>query len=354
MSDSSLSSAEHLERVREYYGKVLSANTDLKTSACCSPNGVSASQKEILLNIEEEVLSKFYGCGTPIPPALSGCTVLDLGCGTGRDAYLLSKLVGEQGSVIGVDMTDEQLEVARRHIDTQTQRFGFKEPNVDFRKGFIEDLSAAGIADNSIDVVVSNCVINLSPDKERVFSEIFRVLKPGGELYFADVFASRRVPDELKGDPVLAGECLSGALYIEDFRRTLERLGCPDYRVFERHLIELHDPEVNSKIGMINFCSLTVRAFKLSSLEDRCEDYGQSAVYLGGIEDNPHSFLLDDHHLFEIHRPKAVCGNTALMLEETRFKNFFKISGDRSRHFGLFDCSESIPSGKNEIEASCC
>jgi arsenite methyltransferase len=144
--------------------------------------------RPILNEIHTEILDRFYGCGSPIPSALEGATLLDLGCGTGRDAYMLAKLVGPNGRVIGLDMTDEQLDVARRHIDYHMKKFGYASPNVDFREGFMEDLAAAGIADNSIDLVVSNCVINLSPNKEKVFSEILRVLKPSGELYFSDVF----------------------------------------------------------------------------------------------------------------------------------------------------------------------
>jgi len=104
--------------------------------------------------------------------------------------------------------------------------FDLAKPNVEFRKGVIENLKeSAGIEDNSIDVVISNCVINLSADKEAVFREVWRILKPGGELYFSDVFSDRRVPQHLKDDKVLWGECLSGALYIEDFRRMLARVG---------------------------------------------------------------------------------------------------------------------------------
>ena len=112
-------------------------------------------------------------------------------------------------------MTDAQLDVARKYQDEQARRFGFDASNVDFRAGFIEDLAELGIEDNSVDLVVSNCVINLTPFKDQVFSEIYRVLKPGGELYFSDVFCDRRIPDELRDDPVLRGECLGGALYIE-------------------------------------------------------------------------------------------------------------------------------------------
>ncbi|MDO9264855.1 MAG: methyltransferase domain-containing protein [Desulfosalsimonadaceae bacterium] len=261
--------------------------------------------------IDDEIINRFYGCGSPIPPALEGCRALDLGCGTGRDVYVASRLVGDNGFVIGVDMTGEQLDVANRYVDAMTRKFGYKIPNVDFRKGYIEDLNALKIADESINVVISNCVLNLSPDKPSVFREIFRVLKPGGELFFSDVFAGRRVPEHLADDPVLHGECLAGAMYVEDFRRLLAALGCPDYRVTAKRRIFIDNPEVESKIGMVDFYSMTVRAFKLNELEDICEDYGQVAVYQGSVPHHPHFFDLDDHHRFFTGKPMLVCGNTA-------------------------------------------
>jgi SAM-dependent methyltransferase len=237
-------------------------------------------------------------------------------------------------------------------------RFGYSRPNVDFRKGYIEDLKELAIEDNSVDVVISNCVVNLSPDKSPVFSEIFRVLKPGGELYFSDVFAGRRVPEELRSDPVLRGECLSGALYIEDFRRLLRDVGCPDYRAVSKTRLSIDDPEIEAKVGMIEFCSVTVRAFKLDSLEDICEDYGQAAVYLGTIPHYPHEFTLDDHHVFVAGKPMLVCGNTASMLQETRYGKHFTVIGDRSTHFGPFDCPcTPSPTGANGQDPStrpCC
>lgn len=342
-----------LESVKEYYGKLLTGTKDLKTNACCSMESFPETQRRMLAQIDGEILDKFYGCGSPIPPALDGCTVVDLGCGTGRDVYLTSRLVGPDGFVIGVDMTDEQLEVARRHRDAQTKKFGYERPNVDFRKGYIEDLAPIGIEENSVDVVISNCVLNLSPAKERVFAEIFRVLKPGGELYFSDVFAGRRVPEALRHDPVLYGECLSGSLYIEDFRRLLGKLGCSDYRLVSKRLITLDNPEIEARAGMIDFYSMTVRAFKLASLEDICEDYGQTAVYQGTIPDMPHRFPLDDHHLFLTGKPMLVCGNTAAMVGETRYARHFKVIGDRSAHFGPFDCA---PAAAKESGGggSCC
>ncbi len=334
-------------QVKEYYGKVLKGKNDLKTSACCAAEAPPAHLREVMGQIADEVMERFYGCGSPIPLALEGCTVLDLGCGTGRDVFVCSALVGEKGHVYGVDMTDEQLEVARGHVAPQTARFGLSEPNVTFKKGYMEDLQAAGIKDNSIDVVISNCVINLSPNKADVFSEIFRVLKPGGELYFSDVFADRRLPKSLMNDPVLLGECLAGAMYIEDFRRMLQNLGVPDYRAVSACPISPEDEEIADKLGFAEFMSMTVRAFKLDSLEDLCEDYGQVARYQGTIPHAKHAFVLDDHHIFETGKPMLVCGNTAAMVKETRLGKHFQVEGDRSIHYGPFPC------GPEESAGSC-
>lgn len=347
-------SAKTLEQVRDYYGRVLAGSADLKTSACCTTEAMPRELIPIARQLHPEVTERFYGCGSPIPPALEGATVLDLGCGTGRDCYLLSKLIGEKGRVIGVDMTDEQLEVARRHRDYHTEVFGMRESNVDFRQGYIEDLKSLGIADASMDTVISNCVINLSPDKRAVFSEIFRVLKPGGELYFSDVFADRRVPAGLAADPVLLGECLGGAMYWEDFRRLLHDFGCADVRKASSTPIEVNDPELAEKTGNIRFRSVTVRAFKLD-LEDRCEDYGQVAYYQGTIPNHRHRFVLDDHHALETNRPLPVCGNTADMLSRTRYAPHFRVEGDKSVHYGLFDCA-SPGAGEGEVPSgnACC
>jgi len=340
--------------LKEYYGKILQGTGDLQTSTCCSREPLSTEHQAILAHIDQEILDRFYGCGSPIPPAIDGCTVLDLGCGTGRDAYLLSKLVGQDGFVIGVDMTVEQLAVARKHLDSQTKRFGFNKPNLEFRQGYIEDLAGCGIADESIDVVISNCVINLAPDKKRVFAEIFRVLKPGGELYFSDVFVDRRLPEHLKDDSTLYGECLSGALYIEDFRRMLRSLGCMDYRTVSKRLISIDNPEVSARIGQATFYSCTIRAFKLACLEDICEDFGQVAYYNGTIAGLAHSFRLDDHHTFYTGKPMLVCGNSAAMVQETRFGKHFTVTGDRSVHFGVFPCGPASAKSADSCADGCC
>ena len=349
--------SEKTAYLKEYYGKVLKGARDLKTDACCcSEELLHPAIRDIESQLDNEILTKFYGCGSPIPPALEGCVVLDLGCGTGKDVFIASRLAGEKGTAIGVDMTDEQLDVAQRHIDSQMEKFGYSEPNVLFKKGYIEDLKEIGIEDSSIDVVMSNCVVNLSSEKEKVFSEMFRVLKPGGELYFSDVFTGRRVPEHLQNDPLLHSECLGGALYIQDFRRMLRETGCLDYRVAAKHKIKIGNPKIEVKAGMVDFYSVTVRAFKLDTLEDICEDYGQVAVYLGTIPGYSHSFDLDDHHRFITGKPMLVCGNTASMLHETRYGKHFNVTGDRSVHYGPFDCAPAHEKLNSEDESggACC
>ena len=336
------------EQVQNYYGKVLKTKQDLQTSACCPAESLPDYLKPIVSKVHPEILERFYGCGVPLPSALEGCTVLDLGSGTGRDVYVLSQLVGEKGFVIGVDMTEEQLEVAHRHIDHHMKEFRYAKPNVSFRKGFMEDLKAVGIEDNSIDLVVSNCVFNLSPNKEELFKEVFRVLKPAGELYFSDVFTDRRLSAEIQGDAVLRGECLGGALYVEDYRRMLAKYGCQDGRTVSTDALAITNPKLREKLGAARFWSLTKRAFKLD-LEDRCEDYGQVAYYQGTIPGAPSEFKLDDHHTFHTHKPMLVCGNTANMVSETRFGRHFEVVGDQVHHLGLFDCAS--PTQTNSLQS---
>ncbi len=342
------------EQLKEYYGRIIASTKDLKTSACCCDGAPSSPMvKKIMNDLAPEILSRSYGCGSPIPEALDGCRILDLGCGSGRDVYILSRLAGENGFVIGVDMTDEQIETARRHLNSQMKKFGFARPNITLKQGYIEDLQDVGIEDQSIDVVVSNCVINLSCDKKTVFKEIFRVLKPGGELYFSDVFSGRRMPEDFLRDPLLHGECLAGAMYIEDFRRLLTTMGCPDYRISEKKKIDLNNPEIEEKVGMIDFYSMTVRAFKLADIEDICEDYGQTATYKGTIPGCRHYFDLDDHHRLISGKPMLVCGNTAAMLSETRFAPHFTVTGDRSIHYGPFACEPDAAAAPG-CGGSCC
>ena len=146
------------DEVREYYGRTLAGSDDLHTDAPhCEAVPPPKYVLDVMPLIADEIVARFYGCGSPIPPALEGATVLDLGCGTGRDVYVLSKLVGPTGHVIGVDMTPEQLEVAERYQQEQAERFGFEESNVEFRLGYIEDLAAIGQSASRTSRSTSSC-----------------------------------------------------------------------------------------------------------------------------------------------------------------------------------------------------
>lgn len=325
------------DEVREYYGRVLGGSGDLKTNAtCCATETPPKYVLDVMPLIADEIVERFYGCGSPIPPALEGATVLDLGCGTGRDVYVLSKLVGPSGRVIGVDMTDAQLEVARRHQEEQARAFGYEASNVEFRLGYIEDLASIGIEDESVDLVVSNCVVNLSPFKRRVLSEAYRVLKPGGELYFSDTYADRRLPEALRNDPVLVGECLGGALYTEDFRRLMRECGWASFAYTAIDDVHVGDLVLETKLGFTTFTSRTVRAVKADGLEETEEDYGQSAVYDGGMPEMPRYFDFDADTRFIKGKPCAVSGNTARILEASRYGRFFTVS-PCGPHLGRFD-----------------
>ena len=249
-----------------------------------------------------------------------------------------------RGEVIGIDMTEEQLTVARDHIDWHTEKFGYESPNVRFKQGYIEDLTSIGIKDDSVDIIISNCAINLSPNKEAVFKEIFRVLKPGGELFFSDVFADRRIPEKLQLNPTLLGECLGGALYLGDFGRLMERVGLSDSRIISQRELTIDDPDIKAMAGMITFYSVTVRAFKLNLDESR-ENFAQVARYLGTIAECPDTFVLDADLQFATEEPVPICSNTAMMLSKTRLAKHFKVHGDCAIHYGAFN-----PSPKPETD----
>lgn len=341
--------------VQDYYGHQLQHSGDLKTSACCDISQVPDWLKPLLARIHPEVLSRYYGCGLVCPPLLQGCRVLDLGCGSGRDVYALAQLVGRAGEVIGIDMTEEQLAVAERHRTFHRDAFGFD--NVRFLHGYIERLDELGLDASSFDVIVSNCVVNLSPDKDAVLAGVHRLLKDGGEFYFSDVYADRRVPAAVRNDPVLYGECLGGALYWNDFLRLAQRHGFADPRLVADRPLALTDPLLAARTGNVRFFSATYRLFKLGGLESACEDYGQAVIYRGSIPDHPHRFVLDKHHDIEAGRVFPVCGNTWRMLRDTRFGPHFDFIGDFSRHYGLFaGCGGGLPfdQGDDCADGACC
>mgnify|MGYP000630570896 FL=1 len=210
----------------------------------------------------------------------------------------------------------------------------------------------------SFDIIVSNCVINLATDKAAVLKGAHRLLKEGGEMYFSDVYADRRVPDAMAKDEVLYGECLSGALYWNDFLTLALTAGFGDPRRVEARPLTIENPKLEERIAPLKFLSATYRLFKLAGLEPACEDFGQAVIYKGSIPHAPHEFVLDDHHVIETGKVFPVCGNTWMMLKETRFAGHFEFIGNFDTHYGIFEgCGGESPFVEGQAEgsaASCC
>ncbi|MQL49244.1 methyltransferase domain-containing protein [Photorhabdus khanii] len=328
---------QRIEDIQHYYGETLSNKQDLATNVCTADQAPSSRIKEILKLIHPEVQMRFYGCGAPFPPLLEGTTVLDLGCGSGRDCFILSHLVGAEGKVIGIDATAAQIKFAQSFVDYHRQIFGYPSTNIHFQQGYIESLEELDLPPESIDVIVSNCVINLSMSKADVLAGMARLLKPGGEIYFSDIFSDRRLDPSLKDDPQVVGECIGDVLYFEDFIRLARTVSFNDVRVINSNLRPINNKEIEAKLGGAKLYSMTLRLFKLE-LEDRCEDYGQVAIYKGNLPDAPNQFVLDQEHIFEAGRATPVCGNTAKMMTKSRYHTLFDLIGDGKKHYGLFNC----------------
>ena len=255
------------ESVRDTYGKValagIGASGASQSTSCCGPAdksaettpvsscgcgepGFSAKQMSTTMGYSKadmdnvpEGANMGLGCGNPVAFASlkPGETVVDLGSGGGFDCFLSAKEVGKTGRVIGVDMTPEMISKARRNAEAA------EASNVEFRLGEIEHLP---VADNSADIVMSNCVINLSPDKQSVYRDAFRVLKPGGRLSISDVLATAPLPEKIRNDLSLVGACVGGAATIGDTEEMLEQAGFTDIRItpkdYSRDLIRQWDP----------------------------------------------------------------------------------------------------------------
>ncbi|XP_040599327.1 arsenite methyltransferase [Mesocricetus auratus] len=323
--------AEIHKDVQNYYGNVLKTSADLQTNACVTPATLVPKYiRETLKNVHEDVTSRYYGCGLVVPERLESCQVLDLGCGSGRDCYVLSQLVGEKGHVTGIDMTEVQVEVAKTYLEYHMEKFGFQAPNVTFIRGCIEKLAEAGIRKESYDIVISNCVINLVPDKQQVLHEVYQALKYGGELYFSDVYASLEVPEDIRSHKVLWGECLGGALYWKDLAVIAQKLGfCPP-RLVTANIITVHNKELESVIGDCRFVSATFRLFKLPETEPakRCQ-----VVYKGGITGHEKELIFDANYTFKEGEAVDVDEETAAVLKNSRFHQDFL--------FTPVDCSEA-------------
>ncbi|XP_060754959.1 arsenite methyltransferase [Neoarius graeffei] len=309
------------DHVKEYYGKKLKQSSDLQSNACVpSPKPIPVYIRKALAAVHPDVTAKYYGCGLVVPECVEGYRVLDLGCGSGRDCYVLSQLVGKNGHVTGLDMTEDQLVVARKYIDHHMKAFGYEKPNVDFVQGYMEALRDAGLEENSYDIIISNCVVNLSPDKARVLREAYHVLKEGGELYFSDIYSSALISESLKANKVLWGECLSGALWWEDLVRLAEEVGFCKPRLVTASIVTVDNQELEKLLGDYKFVSATYRLFKLpkSSKKEPC-----LVMYDGNITGLEEKFEFDAQYTFKVNEAKEVDGDMASILKNSRFAEEF-------------------------------
>ncbi len=296
--------------------------------------------------IPQEVIERDYGCGDPSRYLREGETVLDLGSGTGKICFIAAQIVGRNGKVIGVDMTDEMLEVARRNSPIVTERIGYA--NVEFRKGRIQDLAldlelldrqlkrnpitdvasflAADelaeelrvkhplIASDSVDVVVSNCVLNLvePKSKRQLFEEIFRVLRKGGRAVICDIVSDEEVPEQLQNDPELWSGCISGALTEEGFLAAFENAGFYGIQILKR------DAKPWRTVQGIEFRSVTIEAFK--GKQGACFERNQAVIYRGPFKE----VLDDDNHRMERGKRYAMCDKTYNLYKKAPYSEFFE------------------------------
>lgn len=299
-------------KVREYYG---TAAEQPQPDLCCP----TAYDRDLVSHIPQEVIDRFYGCGSPI--ALAGISpgerVVDLGSGAGIDVFIAAKLTGPSGRAIGVDMTDRMLEVAEANRPLVAAALGYDA--VEFRKGFLEQIP---LEDHSVDLVTSNCVINLSPDKPRVFEEIWRILKDHGRVVISDIVSERELPPRLKVNPELWGECLVGALTEAELLARLERAGFYGLNVLRKSYWK--------DVEGYSFFSVTVRGFKYQK-SSGCVYQGHRAVYLGPGK----AFVDEEGHLFPRNQPVEICTDSAAKLARAPYDAMFAVlppGGERSEY----------------------
>ncbi|MCH8541702.1 MAG: methyltransferase domain-containing protein [Opitutales bacterium] len=332
-----------------------------REAALCCPVDYDPQYLSI---IPPEVIEKDYGCGDPSQWLEPGETVLDLGSGTGKICFIASQVVGAEGKVIGIDMTDDMLEVARRNAPVVAEKTGFA--NVAFRKGRIQDLAldlekfdqklgaqpvssvnswlrAEELAeelrlqeplvpDNSVDVVVSNCVLNLVADEEKkkLFAEIFRVLKKGGRAVISDIVSDEPVPQHLQNDPDLWSGCISGAMTEEGFLKAFEEAGF--------HALEYVKFETKpwQTVEGIEFRSVTIRAYK--GKQGPCLEHNQAVIYNGPFKE----VTDDDGHRYPRGTRMAVCEKTFRLLQQspyaTRFTFLEPLQPVDPKETKTFDC----------------
>ncbi|KAM3615584.1 uncharacterized protein V6R79_004382 [Siganus canaliculatus] len=309
--------------VKDYYSRQLQSTEDVQTSApACARRPVTKSVREALDLVHPDVSKRFFGCGLPFPSKLAGCKVLDLGSGSGRDCYAFSKLVGENGYVTGVDMTESLVTLARQYLEYHQKTFGYKEPNVSFVQGYMEKLSESGIKSDSVDVVISNCVICLCPDKRVVMQEAYNALKEGGELYFSDMYSDKVIPDSMKQDPALWGEGLSGCLFWQDLISLARSVGFSTPQLVSSTIIVVQQDELHKKAAGFRYASVTYRMFKLPKNQVLRK---ATVTYKGTLADFPEKLDFDSSHSFKTGEAVEVDGEMAAVLQSSRFSADFQI-----------------------------
>ncbi len=290
------------EAVREFY---TSAAETPKQGLCCP----TAYDSEDTAHIPKDALQRAYGCGSPVSSAglKKGEVVLDLGSGSGVDCFIASKKVGKEGRVIGVDMTDKMIELAEGYLEKVAENLGYR--NVEFKKGYLEEIP---LEDESVDVVISNCVINLSSDKERVMQEVYRVLKHRGRFCIADIVSEKDVPQSVRENPTLWGECIGGAIKEEDFINIARSAGAYGINIKSRTFYR--------EVEGVRFNSVIITGYKFIKGKE-CVYRGHYAIYNGPFR----SVRDDDGHEYPAGVPVEICTDTLEKLTNPPYAGMFTI-----------------------------
>jgi len=301
--------------VREFYG----AAAEEPVAALCCPTKYDDST---IAHIPQDVLDRFYGCGSPMTSAgiKSGEVVIDLGSGAGIDVFIAAKFVGPTGKAIGVDMTEQMLAVARENQPRVATSLGYDA--VEFREGFLEQIP---IDSKSADLVTSNCVVNLSPDKPRVFAEMWRILNDHGRILISDIVSERRVPPHLKTNSQLWGQCIVGALTQEEFLAELEQAGFYGLEILKKTYWK--------DVEGFPFFSVTVRGYKFEKTSG-CVFKGHRAIYLGPAK----AFVDEEGHMFPRNEPYEICTDTVAKLSNPPYKGMFAILDPGEERAGYACC----------------